>query len=156
MAYLWTGAKNVRREPVKTKIRVDGRPWFKGKATCVLVGNVGKVIGGISAFEHARPDDGRLDVGVVTADGVWQWARTLARTGFGDASASPFVRYHDGPVHRGAARPQDSLRDGWRGSSEGEEAHHRGGAARDHACALPRRRHHEHRERHPRNLEPQR
>jgi diacylglycerol kinase (ATP) len=92
MAYLWAGAKNVRREPVKTKIRVDGRPWFKGKATCVLVGNVGKVMGGIPAFENARPDDGRLDVGVVTAEGAWQWARTLARTGFGDASASPFVR----------------------------------------------------------------
>ena len=91
MTYLWTGVKNVRRKPIKAKIRVDGSPWFKGDATCVLVGNVGKVMGGISAFENARPDDGRLDVGVVTADGVWQWARTLARTGFGDASASPFV-----------------------------------------------------------------
>jgi len=91
MAYVWTGAKNVRRKPVKTKIRVDGHSWFKGDATCVLVGNVGNVIGGISAFDNARPDDGRLDVGVVTADGAWQWMRTLARTGFGDASASPFV-----------------------------------------------------------------
>jgi YegS/Rv2252/BmrU family lipid kinase len=92
MAYLWTGAKNVRREPVKTKIRVDGHRWFKGDATCVLVGNVGKVMGGIAAFEDARPDDGRLDVGVVTADGLWQWARTLGRTAFGDASESPFVQ----------------------------------------------------------------
>lgn len=92
MAYLWTGAKNVRREPVKTKIRVDGHRWFKGDTSCVLVGNVGKVIGGISAFQDAQPDDGRLDVGVVTADGLWQWARTLGRTAFGDASASPFVQ----------------------------------------------------------------
>ena len=30
-------------------------------------------------------------MGVVTADGVWQWARTLGRTAFGDASDSPFV-----------------------------------------------------------------
>jgi diacylglycerol kinase family enzyme len=92
MAYLWTGAKNVRRKPITTKIRVDGHPWFEGEATCVLVGNVGKMLGGISAFQDARPDDGRLDVGVVTADGLWQWARTLGRTAFGDASASPFVR----------------------------------------------------------------
>lgn len=92
MAYLWTGAKNVRREPVKAKIRVDGHRWFKGDVTCVLVGNVGKVIGGISAFSDADPDDGRLDVGVVTADGWWQWARTLGRSAFGDASASPFVQ----------------------------------------------------------------
>lgn len=92
VAYLWTGAKSVRRGPVKTKIKVDGHLWFKGDATCVLVGNVGRVIGGISAFRDARPDDGKLDVGVVTADGLWQWARTLGRTAFGDASASPFVQ----------------------------------------------------------------
>ncbi len=92
VAYLWTGAKNVRHEPVKTRIRVDGHPWFKGDASCVLVGNVANVFGGVSVFPDARPDDGRLDVGVVTADGLWQWARTLGRTAFGDASASPFVK----------------------------------------------------------------
>lgn len=92
MAYLWTGAKNVRRKPVRTKVKVDGDRWFKGDASCVLIGNVGKVIGGISAFEDAHPDDGRLDLGVVTADGLWQWARTLSRTALGDATASPFVR----------------------------------------------------------------
>jgi diacylglycerol kinase (ATP) len=92
MAYLWTGARNIHREPVKTTIRVDGHRWFKGDATCVLVGNVGKVIGGISAFRDARPDDGRLDVGVVTAEGLWQWTRTMGRAALGDASASPFVQ----------------------------------------------------------------
>jgi diacylglycerol kinase (ATP) len=92
VAYLWTGAKNVLREPVKTRIRVDGHPWFKGDATCVLVGNVGNVFGAVSVFPDAHPDDGRLDLGVVTAEGLWQWARTLGRTAFGDASASPFVK----------------------------------------------------------------
>ena len=92
MAYLWTGAKNVRRKPVGTKVKVDGNPWFKGDASCLLIGNVGKVLGGISAFEEARPDDGRLNLGVVTADGLWQWARTLGRTALGDPTASPFVR----------------------------------------------------------------
>jgi diacylglycerol kinase (ATP) len=91
VAYLWTGAKSTGREPFKAKIRVDGHRWFKGDATCVLVGNVGNVLGGISAFEDARPDDGRLNLGVVTADGLWQWARTLSRTVFSDPTASPFV-----------------------------------------------------------------
>lgn len=90
-AYLWSGAKNIHREPVKTTVRVDGHRWFKGDATCVLVGNVGSVIGGFSAFRDARPDDGRLDVGVVTAEGLWQWTRTMGRAAFGDASDSPFV-----------------------------------------------------------------
>lgn len=91
VAYLWTGAKSIRREPFRAKIRVDGHRWFAGEASCVLVGNVGKLLGGISAFEDARPDDGHLDLGVVTAEGLWQWARTLGRSALGDAAASPFV-----------------------------------------------------------------
>jgi diacylglycerol kinase (ATP) len=92
VAYVWTGAKNIRRTSAKTKIRVDGHKWFKGRAACVLVGNVGRLFGGITVFRDARPDDGRLDVGVVTAEGLWQWARTLGRVALGDPEASPFVK----------------------------------------------------------------
>ena len=42
--------------------------------------------------EHARPDDGRLEIGVVNADGITDWARTLARTAIGQADKSPLVR----------------------------------------------------------------
>jgi YegS/Rv2252/BmrU family lipid kinase len=91
-AYVWTGAKNARRPPVMTKVRIDGHRWFKGDASCVLIGNVGKAVGGVSAFPDAEPDDGRLEVGIVTADGLWQWARTLGRTALGDPGASPFVQ----------------------------------------------------------------
>jgi diacylglycerol kinase (ATP) len=90
-AYVWTGAKNVRRSSVKMRIEVDGAAWFKGKASCLLVGNLGDVIGGISAFSDARPDDGRLNIGVVTASGALEWVRTLTRSAIGDVEGSPFV-----------------------------------------------------------------
>lgn len=92
IAYVWTGAKNVSLDAVKTRIEVDGVPWFEGKASCVLVGNVSDVLGGLSVFPQALPDDGRLDIGVVTADGAWEWARTLGRTVVGDVTSSPFVQ----------------------------------------------------------------
>ncbi|MGZ8565652.1 MAG: diacylglycerol/lipid kinase family protein [Actinomycetota bacterium] len=92
IAYVWTGAKNVALDSVKTRIEVDGAPWFEGKASCVLVGNVSDVLGGLSVFPQALPDDGRLDIGVVTADGAWEWARTLGRTVVGDVTSSPFVQ----------------------------------------------------------------
>jgi YegS/Rv2252/BmrU family lipid kinase len=91
IAYVWTGAKHLREPPFTAKVRVDGNPWFSGEAACILVGNVGRVIGGIDVFDHASPDDGRLDVGVVTAHGVAQWARALVRTAAGSAERSPFV-----------------------------------------------------------------
>ena len=90
-AYVITGAKHLRNSRVKTRVDIDGDKWFEGKSSCVLVGNVGNVFGNIAAFPDASPDDGLLEIGIVTAKGVWQWSRTLARTAAGDAQSSPFV-----------------------------------------------------------------
>jgi YegS/Rv2252/BmrU family lipid kinase len=90
-AYILTGARNVRCEPTKTTVRVDGHTWFTGKSSCVLVANVGSIAGGINAFDHATPDDGLLDIAVITAKGTWQWARTLTRATVGHAENSPLV-----------------------------------------------------------------
>ena len=71
---------------------MDGVSWFRGDATSVLIGNVGELIGHVEVFEESRPDDGMLEVGVVTADGYADWMRTVARTVIADAEASPFVQ----------------------------------------------------------------
>jgi diacylglycerol kinase (ATP) len=91
-AYVWTGAKHLRLEPFRARIDVDGTRWFDGKTGCVLVGNVGKVLGGVQAFEDVSPEDGLLELGVVTAKGVTQWTRALVRTAVGSADRSKFVR----------------------------------------------------------------
>jgi diacylglycerol kinase (ATP) len=91
LAYIWTGSASIRRKPFRAKIDVDGSPWFHGEASCVLAGNVGALFGGVEVFADARPDDGMLDLGVVTADGAVQWARTVARTLVASASRSPFL-----------------------------------------------------------------
>ena len=91
-AYVWTGARNVRHSHVRTKVCIDGHTWFDDKAGCVLIANVGQITGGITAFDHARPDDGCLDVAVVTASGALQWARALTRTAVGHADKSPLVQ----------------------------------------------------------------
>jgi diacylglycerol kinase (ATP) len=96
LAYVLTGLRHVRDEPVQTKIRVDRRKWFEGPATCVLFGNVGTITGGIRAFDDAEPDDGYLDVGVVTAKGALQWARTLGRAAAGRSEVSPYVEMTQG------------------------------------------------------------
>ncbi len=91
LAYVITGVRNLQSQRVKVRIRVDGEKWFKGDASCVLMANVGKVFGGITVFDDADPSDGALELGVVTADGAWQWTRTLARTASGAPERSPFV-----------------------------------------------------------------
>jgi diacylglycerol kinase (ATP) len=91
-AYVWTGSQQLRAKPFKAKIEVDGVPWYAGAASCILVGNVGRLFGGVEVFADARPDDGRLELGVVNAEGVTDWARALARTAVGQAERSPLVQ----------------------------------------------------------------
>jgi YegS/Rv2252/BmrU family lipid kinase len=91
LAYVWTGARATQTDPVKMNIKVDGNPWFKGKASCVLLGNMGTLSGGLNAFPQARPDDGLLEIGVVTAEGAVEWARVLTRLATGRAERSKLV-----------------------------------------------------------------
>jgi diacylglycerol kinase (ATP) len=91
-AYLWSGARNLRSDGFGAEIEVDGSDWYEGSVTCILLGNLGDIFGGVEVFPDARPDDGLLELGVVTAQGLLEWTRTLTRTAVGDPTRSPFVR----------------------------------------------------------------
>jgi diacylglycerol kinase family enzyme len=91
IAYVWTGARSLRAPSFNVKVKVDGSCWYRGSASCILLGNLGRLFAGIEIFEQARPDDGLLELGVVSADGPVEWARTIARTVAGSPEASPFV-----------------------------------------------------------------
>ncbi len=95
-AYVVTGIRNLAAHRVRATVKVDGTPFFTGKVSCVLAANVGKILGGVEAFPQARPDDGRLELGVVTARNPVQWGRTFARIARGQAAVSPFVKVTQG------------------------------------------------------------
>jgi diacylglycerol kinase (ATP) len=91
-AYVLGGAANLKAERFETTIKVDGTRWYEGPASCILLGNLGDLFGGIEVFADAKPDDGLLDLGVLTSEGPVQTVRAVARTAFGSAQKSPFVR----------------------------------------------------------------
>lgn len=99
-AYLYAGARNLSARRVKAVIEADGRRFFKGRLSCVLVGNVSKLLGGVEAFPGAQPDDGLLELGVVTAKNPVEWARTLGQVALGEAGKSPFVEITRGKRFR--------------------------------------------------------
>ena len=90
--------------------RSTARRGSTGKAGCILVGNVGKVLGGVEAFDDASPEDGLLELGVITAKGVTQWTRTLVRTAVGERRPLEVRADDQGARRSGQARPQDALR----------------------------------------------
>ncbi len=93
LAYVRGSMKAMSAERIGTRIRVDGSPWFDGPSSCVLIGNVGTVIGGLHVFDTASPTDGLLDVGVIQADGPAQWLRVLGRVvSRGETERSPLVQ----------------------------------------------------------------
>jgi diacylglycerol kinase (ATP) len=99
-AYVITGIKNLRARRVKATIKVDGNRFYTGKVSCVLAANVGKILGGVEAFPQAEPDDGRLELGVVTARNPVQWARTFTELALGHAEQSPFAEVTQGKKFR--------------------------------------------------------
>jgi diacylglycerol kinase (ATP) len=95
-AYVLGGAAKLNTPPFEAKIKIDGERWYKGPASCVLIGNVGELFAGIEVFADAQPDDGLLEVGVLTSDGPVQLVRAAAPTTLGSAEKSPFVRVTHG------------------------------------------------------------
>jgi diacylglycerol kinase (ATP) len=95
-AYVAAGIRNLSARRARATITVDGKRFFTGKVSCVLTANVGKILGGVEAFPQARPDDGRLELGVVTARDPVQWARTFGRLALGHPERSPFAKVTQG------------------------------------------------------------
>jgi diacylglycerol kinase family enzyme len=91
LAYLRSSVKAMRARRVWMRVRLDGTVWFKGKASCLLIGNIGTVTGGLPVFADASPSDGLLEVGVVTARTALQWLRVLSRVAEGRPDLSPLV-----------------------------------------------------------------
>jgi diacylglycerol kinase (ATP) len=91
VSYIKAAARHLGTAGADVTIHVDGQPWFEGRAVCVLIGNVGRILGGIHVFPDARLDDGQLDVGVLTASGRADWLRLGTRALFGRIDSSPLV-----------------------------------------------------------------
>jgi diacylglycerol kinase (ATP) len=91
LAYFRSSLRAIRARSVRMKIRVDGAKWFKGKASCALIGNIGRVTGGVPVFGDASPFDGQLDIGVVTAKNGWEWLRVFLEIAKGGDSGSELL-----------------------------------------------------------------
>jgi YegS/Rv2252/BmrU family lipid kinase len=91
LAYFRSSLKAMQARSVRMRIRVDGAKWFKGKASCALIGNIGRLTGGVPVFLDASPFDGQLDIGVVTAKNVWEWLRVFLEIAKGGDARCRFL-----------------------------------------------------------------
>ena len=79
VAYVLSGFKNLRRRATRFQLRLDDRPPIERTGQGVLIGNLGRLQGGLPVMPDARPDDGLLDVAVLQTRTVLDWLALAAR-----------------------------------------------------------------------------
>ena len=78
-AYVVSGARHLTDRPITVGLRIDDGERLTRRARTVVIGNVGRLQGGISLLPDAEPDDGVLDVVVISPRHVGDWVRVGAR-----------------------------------------------------------------------------
>lgn len=79
IAYVGSALRNAPANLTHAFVDVDGARVWSGRTAMVLVGNCGSVTGGLEVFPDARPDDGKLDVAVLSATNMREWASVMWR-----------------------------------------------------------------------------
>jgi len=79
LAYVDAGIRNLPGKPVKATVVIDGKDVVHRGVRSVMVGNCGKVQGGLEIFPDAKVDDGLLDIAVLAPHhGKLGWLSVLA------------------------------------------------------------------------------
>jgi diacylglycerol kinase (ATP) len=78
-AYVPAGFKNFLRDRFHVTLTVDGGAPETKRARMVVIGNCGKITGGIDLMPDAEPDDGLLDVIVLAPRGLAAWMSVAGR-----------------------------------------------------------------------------
>jgi diacylglycerol kinase family enzyme len=112
-AYVPAGFKHFLRDRFKVRFTVEDGPEETKRARMVVVGNCGKITGGIDLLPDAEPDDGMLDIIVLAPRGIGQWVsvagRVLTRS---DRTTSHLSRYRGTRTQVSVDEPQQVQVDG--------------------------------------------
>ncbi len=76
LAYVVSAVRHVTDRSMSVEIVLDDGPALHRRARSVLAANVGRLPGGTRMLADADPDDGLLDIAVLTPHGPVQWLRT--------------------------------------------------------------------------------
>jgi diacylglycerol kinase family enzyme len=72
-AYVLGAVRHLKDRPVRMTIRIDDGAPIRRRARSVLVANVGRLQGGVRLLSEAAPDDGFLDIAVLTPGTLRDW-----------------------------------------------------------------------------------
>ena len=79
VAYVVSGIRLLRGKQAKIQLRMDGDPPVSRRVRTIVIGNCGKLLGGLMLMPDAQVDDGWLDVVSIAPSGIVGWAAVAGR-----------------------------------------------------------------------------
>ena len=73
IAYVLSAVRHLRDRPMRLTVQVDDRTPVRCVARSVLVGNVGRLQGGVALMPDAVPDNGLMEVAILRPRHLGQW-----------------------------------------------------------------------------------
>ena len=78
IAYFAAGIKHLHSRRIRLDLSFDGAPWQRVRLRSILIGNCGRLPGGITLLPDAVLDDGWLDIGTIdTRGGLVGWTQLM-------------------------------------------------------------------------------
>jgi len=112
-AYVVSGFQNFLGPQFRVRMKVDGEGEFARRTRTVIVGNCGRLFGGLVLMPGARLDDGVLDSVVLSPRGVVGWSAVAGHVVTRQRRGHPLIDRHAGrEIHIELDRPQEVQLDG--------------------------------------------
>lgn len=105
IAYFVAGARHLHGRRPKLRIQLDDQPPVARRVRSLLVGNCGRLPGGITLLPDAVLDDGWLDIAAIdTRGGLAGWAQLLGEVGLQGVGLRNDLRGKIGRIDHARAR----------------------------------------------------
>ncbi len=75
LAYVYSALKHLADDEMRVEVRVDDQPVLRRRARSVVVGNVGRLQGGVNLMPDAEPDNGQMEVAVLAPRNFGHWVQ---------------------------------------------------------------------------------
>lgn len=111
LAYVEAGIRHLPGKPVTATVTVDGQSPINRRVRSVMVGNCGKLMGGLKIFPDASVTDGILDLLILAPRGRFGWLQVVAGV-FGRGSNKSARSQSGKTVEVALDRPQEFQVDG--------------------------------------------
>lgn len=96
LAYVEAGIRKLPGKPVRARISMDGQNPVRRRIRSVMIGNCGRIMGGVEIFPEAEVNDGILDVLILAPRGRLGWLGVVAGIFGRNKRANTSVEYFRG------------------------------------------------------------